>query len=486
MNKEGGRGHEGKFFRAGCSKRGVHLFRTSRRFTGLVFNPGEAAVPAAIQPSGGGGWPVVVLRVQAAEGEWPDQHPSVIIVDEALDASAKAKVGAFCWKRWNRSVLWISPDIWLKNPGMKAMVQSAAHLLEKGWNLHLWCHQTTLTGPDVRVDRLRKFFQHWLLAWLLFPLQVMGRQFMRWLVIGRAPAKLIHTSINGYWKPDFYTVHFLNGEWCAQEWHRKGWKALSARFFIGLYVGMEDKVFLRWGRPRHLIAVGRGVAGALQKAAHAPSDAMLLLPTAYDADEFKPERRMISREEARRHWNFENEECVLAFAGQGSYERKGLFELARALELLWSQGHRNFRLLVFGTKEDGLAEMRKVLLEVAPSSASWLVGAGWVDSLAWGMSAADALAFPSWFESFSAVEAEACALGLPLALTPHWGSEMVLRPGVNGVELPWDVPGMAEALLALRANLKHFVAVAPEGTPVTEYPNRLAEFYSLPSLPATV
>jgi len=45
------------------------------------------------------------------------------------------------------------------------------------------------------------------------------------------------------------------------------------------------------------------------------------------------------------------------------------------------------------------------------------------------------------------VEIEAAAMGLPLLLTPHHGSEMILKDGVNGLVLPFDAAGIAEILI---------------------------------------
>ena len=62
------------------------------------------------------------------------------------------------------------------------------------------------------------------------------------------------------------------------------------------------------------------------------------------------------------------------------------------------------------------------------------------------MNACEALFFPSYFEAFSLVEIEASRLGLPLYLTPHHGSEMILKEGVNGKSVPFDAQGIAGIL----------------------------------------
>lgn len=383
-----------------------------------------------------------------------------------------------CLERWRKSVLWISPEVLLKNPSMKAMVQSAPFLLKEGWTLRLWCQKAGLEDPKVQIEKFWRPAYPWLLAWLIFPWQVLFRQFCQWLVVGRPPARLVHTCINGYLKPDFYTVHFLNGSWSRAEWRRKGWRALSLRLLIAWYIAAEDIVFLRWWRPRRLIAVGKAEGEALQQKAGVRKSEIALLPTAYDPEEFNPERRATCKELARKNWGFAEQHCVLAFACQGGYERKGLFLLGEALERLWKRGERSFRVLLFGGKGQSVEKMKKRMLELFPSSGEWLIVAGWVESLSEAMSGADAFVFPSYFEAFSAVEAEACGLGLPLALTPHWGTEMVLKPGINGMELPWDGETMAERLLEFRAKLPDFVPLPPEATPIKEYPARLLELYT--------
>jgi glycosyltransferase involved in cell wall biosynthesis len=74
------------------------------------------------------------------------------------------------------------------------------------------------------------------------------------------------------------------------------------------------------------------------------------------------------------------------------------------------------------------------------------VFAGLVGSIERHLVAADGFLFPSHFEAFALAEIEAAALGLRLYLTPHYGSEMILRDPENGRVLPWDVDGIASVL----------------------------------------
>jgi glycosyltransferase involved in cell wall biosynthesis len=71
------------------------------------------------------------------------------------------------------------------------------------------------------------------------------------------------------------------------------------------------------------------------------------------------------------------------------------------------------------------------------------------------LSAIDAFLFPSYFEAFCLAEIEAAALSLPLLLTPHFGSEMILKPGENGLSVSFSPDELAEQLWAfLRGSTK--------------------------------
>src|SRR5204862_4960240 len=60
--------------------------------------------------------------------------------------------------------------------------------------------------------------------------------------------------------------------------------------------------------------------------------------------------------------------------------------------------------------------------------------------------ASDAFLFPSYSEAFALVEVEAAACGLPLFLTRHHGSEMILEDGVNGQFVEFEAHQIAAIL----------------------------------------
>jgi glycosyltransferase involved in cell wall biosynthesis len=69
--------------------------------------------------------------------------------------------------------------------------------------------------------------------------------------------------------------------------------------------------------------------------------------------------------------------------------------------------------------------------------------------------AADAFAFPSFYEAFPLVAIEAAAAGLPLIVTPISGVEEFLSDGKNGILVEQTPEAVADGL-------KRFLLLAPE------------------------
>ena len=169
------------------------------------------------------------------------------------------------------------------------------------------------------------------------------------------------------------------------------------------------------------------------------------LPNPYDPARFNPSTRILWRDTMRSHWGIGDGEIVFVFSSFGHFERKGLPQAAETLTLLQKEGHP-VRFLVLGGSP---ASIRRFKSHARSSDAIDLgicIFAGIVTDIERHLSAGDALIFPSHFEAFSLSEIEAAALGLRLYLTPHYGSEMILREPENGRLLPWDTFGMADAI----------------------------------------
>lgn len=183
--------------------------------------------------------------------------------------------------------------------------------------------------------------------------------------------------------------------------------------------------------------VSRSLAEKIQASGAAGS--FDVLPNQYDPLRFNSTVRVEWRERMRRDYRFQPNEFILAFSAFGHFERKGLRQAVEAVEVL-RQSSFPIRLLVLGGIPSTVEHFRK---SISSTQRDGCVFSGLVNNIEHHLVAADGFLFPSHFEAFSLAEIEAAALGLRLYLTPHYGSEMIMREPENGRILPWDVAGMA-------------------------------------------
>jgi glycosyltransferase involved in cell wall biosynthesis len=143
--------------------------------------------------------------------------------------------------------------------------------------------------------------------------------------------------------------------------------------------------------------------------------------------------------------HFAPEDKVFIFVSTGHYRRKGFFLAVHALALL-RESHPSARLLVVGGLERRLKALRSKLDASNPDWREWVTFTGMVPDVEKYFAAADAFLFPSYSEAFALVEVEAAACGLPLFLTRHHGSEMILEDGRNGRCLDFDAQQISRVL----------------------------------------
>jgi glycosyltransferase involved in cell wall biosynthesis len=231
-------------------------------------------------------------------------------------------------------------------------------------------------------------------------------------------------------------------------------KSLSASKPELFPTGLKERIFrdvaivgerqaLRPGSTGEWWCVSRGIAEPIRN--HAPAGSIFrYLPNTYDPKRFNAAIRKRKRAEMRASYGFDETEIVLVFCSFGHFLRKGLLQAVATVNGLRELGHP-VRLLVLGGTQRAISEFRqRIKRERLGLEAT--VFAGMVTPPENHLSAGDAFLFPSHFEAFSLVEIEAAALGLRLYLTAHPGSEMILREGVNGRLLPWEIAGMIRVL----------------------------------------
>lgn len=407
----------------------------------------------------------------------------VLTNGEAADAGA---ITAFLGRRRaaeDRSVLWVEEDISLHSPSTKHLVYSVPHLREEGWEVRAWCLTTDVAADAVETRLLpappravRVLTPYWF--WALSNGYGLGH----WLLRGGKPARLVHTVGGAYLGADIAAIQFVNHVWLRKQ-VELGLPNLKAVLMVlwTLLAVLKDQLQFSNPRCRLFLPASDSIAEEVRRRCLARTE-IEVLANSYDESRFNPAVRGKWREPMRRELGFGAGDMVFSFASQGHHKRKGFWLAVEALDRLRRREDvpraRDAKFLVIGGLPGTLDRLRGELTARHPGWEKWLVFVGVQAAVEHYLAAADAFLFPSYFEAFCLAEIEAGALGLPLLLTPHHGTEMILRPGENGLRLPFDPAAMEETLAGfLRDGLPPFAPSAGRALDRPAYARKLAGIY---------
>ena len=382
------------------------------------------------------------------------------------------------------SVLWVEEDISLHSPSTKHLVSSLPQLREEGWTVRAWCltaDAAAADGCDVRrfpapPRRLGFLTPYWFLA------LANGYGLLRRLLDGRPPAGIIQTVGGAYLGADIAAIQFINHVWLRKQLELGVRSRKAVIMFLWTLLGAaKDQLQFSNPRCRLFLPASDSIATEVRRWCLARAK-VETLPNSYDETRFNPDVRRRKREPMRQKLGFTAETPVFCFTSQGHYERKGFWLAVEALSRLRQRqtppSARALKFLVVGGQASTLQRLQAQLAARYPGWESWIVFVGNQAAVEDFFAAADAFLFPSYFEAFCLAEIEAGALGLPLLLTPHQGTEMILRPGENGLSLPFNAGGIEAALdHFLQSGLPPFTPSAGRALNRREYARALADIY---------
>ncbi|OYW31632.1 MAG: hypothetical protein B7Z47_00460 [Chthoniobacter sp. 12-60-6] len=305
--------------------------------------------------------------------------------------------------------------------------------------IEAWCWTCDENLP-VTVRKLPRIGDVRLLGLFVFGWIVFWRAWWLFQVQKRPRPDIIY-SIAWYHKDcDVSHIHFSPFDW---EKRQRSLGIHSLRDLvergINLFGLRRARHALRHTTARQLICVSQAVADDMR--AENPHIPVHVLPNSYDASRFHPGMRQQYRAETRQRLGYDSSHWVFIFVSAGHYRRKGFFLAVEALRQMMPT-HPGIRFLVVGGTPDRL----KALQTELGQKHDWITFTGMVPDVERYLAAADALLFPSYSEAFALVEIEAAACGLPLFLTPHHGSEMILEDQVNGRQISFEVDEIASVL----------------------------------------
>lgn len=337
-------------------------------------------------------------------------------------------------------VLIIDPNATLVSPAMKGVVRALPVLKVRGIETEVWCWTCEEGLSADRICTLPRVGDVRILGGFVFGWLVFWRAWWLFRVLRRPRPDVVYT-VGWYHRDcDICHVHFSPFDWERRQrlLGVHSLRDLAERVVNGLVL-VQARRFLRRTTARRLICVSRAVAEDMH--AENPAIPIDILPNSYDSARFHPGVREQFRVGTRAALGYDDSHRVFLFVSTGHYRRKGFFLAFESLQILRRE-HPEVRFLVVGGRPKRLAALQAEL----GGEHRWIAFTGMVPDVEKYFAAADAFLFPSYSEAFALVEAEAAACGLPLFLTPHHGSEMILEDGVNGRRLGFDAARIAAVL----------------------------------------
>ena len=192
---------------------------------------------------------------------------------------------------------------------------------------------------------------------------------------------------------------------------------------------------------KYAVAISEMDKALLKKYYAFPEERIITIYNGIDQTEFHNNGREEARQKLTRANAIDPTSRIVLFSAN-NYKRKGLPEAVEAL--LKTKDPSRFALVVIGKPDKGLRSALKRKIGDSFQTV-WLSR---VDDPAEYYRGADLMLFPTHYDSFANVTAEAMLCGLPLITTKDAGGAEMVTPGVNGfvVENSSKTKEMAEAL----------------------------------------
>lgn len=342
------------------------------------------------------------------------------------------------------NLLVVEPAFAAGCPSMKGLVAALPYLNEQGVEVDAWCWNADAGLPVKSVEKLPSLLKWPVVGAFLFGWATQVKAWWKYSLLGGARPDLV-LSVAWYLPgSDICYVHFSPFDWLERQRHlgMQSWRDAVEWMVTRISVWQAER-FLKLHPEALFLCVSESVKNDLLKVN--PKADCRVLPNGYDPRRFNPIRSVERRGEMRQALGLNTTDTVFAFSSAGHYRRKGYFLAVEAVSKLRGQG-RAVKLLTIGGHSKRLKALQAVLDSEVPDWREWIVFTGMVSNVEDCYAASDALLFPSYSEAFSLVEIEAAACGLPLFLTRHRGTEMILEDGVNGRFLEFDPEAMAGVL----------------------------------------
>lgn len=334
---------------------------------------------------------------------------------------------------------------------MKSFIGAVPYLIEQGYVLKAWTSTIDEDiAPNFSIQFIKKSNLPGFLKDVSYFFQFNGKGFLQYFTRKDKDVDIVLTTGGYYLGGDISILHFFNPSWwkIQKKIHPSSW-----RFKIQKILGVTGIIFdsLQVWNPfcQKIVTVSDSIADDIRNYCLNKEKAakVSVLPNAVDTKKFNVANRKSLRPHLRGELGYSDSDAVYIFASQGHHRRKGFWLAVDAVSCARNKDSKDHKLLVLGGTLKTLEKIRREIDILYPDASDWIQFTGMTDRMLDYFSAGDAFLFPSYFEAFSLVEIEAAAVGLPLILTRHHGSEMILKEGVNGQFTSFNTEEIADVLV---------------------------------------
>ncbi len=257
----------------------------------------------------------------------------------------------------------------------------------------------------------------------------------KWLQKNRDPFHVLQANGFVTWEPcDIVAMHFVHSSWMRNPFYpfRGSVRpyALYQRAFTALNSRWEKQILRS---ARYVTAVSAAVAQDVQ-ALGVPKERIEIIANGVDVEEFHPGPA------ERAAWSLPEDAPVALFVGDIRSPRKNLRTLLRALQHL-----PTLHLAVAG--DPGGSSAPALAKDLGIAERVHFVGK--ISNVPSLMRSADVFVFPSWYEPYGLVVAEAMASGLPAIVSKNVGCVQSFADVLEVLQDPDDAESLAGVIEGL-------------------------------------
>lgn len=326
-----------------------------------------------------------------------------------------------------------------KRGGIGRYMVEVVQYLVKEHEVHLLtsCYDYEIEGLYVHKDKI-----------ILKPisLQILSNAIKNEVVLNKLKKKHTFDVVNGQ-SAELFNMDVVTMQSCHAAWVKQHLKEKNRPFTIRptdwIALALEKHNVYRGSKK--IIAMSNLMKSEVLQNFDIPEEKIDVVYHGTNTEEFHPRNKELFRSEIRELYGLKDDDFVLSFVGW-EFDRKGLEYIIKAISML----RKDIKLLVVG----GDSPDRYIDLAKKSGIQKNIIFAGITLDIRKYYAASDAFVFPTRYEPFGLVIAEAMATGIPVITSKIAGAAELMTDGHDGLllENPTDVSEIAEYIKILHEN----------------------------------